>query len=94
MFQFHKATNSTKGHLVYVYKRRKNKYRFLIFTHSESTNGKKNIELIHNIDPDEQDKKSFVRPQFFIDDRKNFDPPRKTYRIHKDDQSKIRSLKK
>ena len=81
--KWHKKTRTRKGHPSYVFGSSGKKYRFFCFTHSESTDGKENIRLKHNIAPDETE-----------DSHDNFEPPKKLYRIHAEDMPLIRSLRK
>lgn len=92
-FQIKKGTKSTKPHPAYVYAQSGNKYKHLIFTHSPTTNGKANVPLKYNIDPNEK-RTGYIRPMFFVDRRENFEPPKKKYRIHPDDMSTIKKYKK
>ena len=80
--KWHKKTQTRKGHPSYVFGSSGKRYRFFCFTHSESTDGKENIRLKHNI----------PIPQ--VDSHDNFEPPKKLYRIHEEDMPLIRSLRK
>ena len=93
-FQWHKATKSTKGHPAYVYQRSKYKNKYLVFTHSPTTNGEENVKLKYNIDPEEKDRNTYVRKKSFVDDRINFEKVNKKYRIHSDDLNTIKKYKK
>lgn len=91
--KWHKKTQTRKGHPSYVFGSSGKRYRFFCFTHSESTDGKENIRLKYNIAPDETED-CYVRPIPQVDSHDNFEPPKKLYRIHEEDMSLIRSLRK
>ncbi len=93
-FKWKKATKSTKGHPAYIFASRKEHRKFMIFTHSETTDGTKNIELNHNIDSTDKTRKSYMRPFFFVDRSDKFVEPHKKYRIHKEDVFKVNHYKK
>ena len=76
-----------------VFEKSKGHYKYLVFTHSETTDGEKNEKLIHNINPKEVDKKSYVRRGYFVDKKENFEPPHYEFRIHFDDWPLIKLLK-
>jgi hypothetical protein len=93
-FQWHKSTKTTKGHPAYVYQKRGRKNKYLVFTHSSTTNGKENEKLNYNIDPDEKERDSYVRKMFFVDDNSNFEKSKRKYRIHAEDRQIINKYKK
>ncbi len=93
-FKWKKATKSTKGHPAYIFESRKNRRKFMIFTHSETTDGTKNIELKHNIDSSDRSRKSYMRPFYFIGEYTDFEKPYKNYRIHRDDIPTVNTYKK
>lgn len=92
-FQWHKKTKTRKGHPSYIFGSSKNRYKFVCFTHSSTTDGKENIKLKHNIASDETED-CYVRPVAMVDRVSNFEKPLKKYRIHKEDAFIIKELKK
>ena len=88
-----KPTKSTKGHPAYIFERSGRLMRHLLFTHSPTTDGEENVLLKHNIDPDEVDRDSYVRPKAFVSQDGDFEPVDKKYRIHKEDQETIKQIK-
>ena len=53
-FSKRKPTKSTSGHPAYIYGKSGRQRKYLAFTHSETTNGKKNEKLKVNIDGSEE----------------------------------------
>lgn len=83
-----------KEHPAFIFQQSGNQYKAIIFTRSSSTNGKDNIELTYNIDPDNIVDKSYAIPFRGPRPSSDFKPADKKYRIHKDDLPKIGQAKK
>ena len=64
----------------------------MIFTHSKTTGGTKNVEMKHNIDPSDSSK-IYMRPFYFVGKAIDFEDPNKKYRIHKEDMPLVRKYK-
>lgn len=90
-FQWHKKTESRKGHPSYIFGSSGKKFRFFCFTHSDTTDGAENIKLKHNIDKNDN-RDCYIRPVAQVDNRDNFEPARKKYELHKEDKSLIAKL--
>ncbi len=93
-FQWKKETKTTKRHPAYVYGTRGQKNRYLLFTHSSSTNGEENEKLNHNINPNETDKSSYVRKKYFVSPKSEFEKPSEKFRIHDEDKHIIKKYGK
>ena len=64
----------------------------IVFTSNETTNGKQNLLLKHNVDPDSNEPcygVSYRGPRKMSD----FQPPKKAYRIHEEDRPIVKQLK-
>ena len=94
MFKREKSKKKV-GHPVYVYGQNGRNFKFLRFTHKPEEGKEKEYEkLKYNIDPDEKDRDSYVKKQFLVRRRDDFEDPSKNYRIHNDDLPTIKNLKK
>ena len=82
-----------KEHPGYAFEQSKTHYKVIMFTHHPTTNGKDNVPLKHNIDPEEKDRKSYAIPYKNPRPREEFKSPDKKYRIHSEDRGTINSLK-
>lgn len=95
-FQNEKKPDNTKGkfreHPALIFEQSGNLYKAIIFTSRSSTNGKSNLKLKHNVDPSSSEDCYGV---YYRGARSmsEFQPPKKNYRIHKDDKETIRILK-
>ena len=68
---FKKASGKASGHPTRVHGEDNQYYYYVQFTHSNETDGKKNIKLFHN--PDKTDKRrSYIRPTPFVESKKKF----------------------
>lgn len=92
-FKWKKKTKSTKGHPAYIFESRKNHRRFMIFTHSKTTNGTENVKMKHNIDPSDSSE-IYMRPFSFVGKDTDFENADRKYRIHKDDMPTVNKYKK
>ena len=81
-----------KEHPVYVFEQSHNSYKVIPFSHSPTTNGKDNLPLKHNIDP-EGVKTSYGVRYTSPRSKSEFKPADKAYVIHKDDYPTIKALK-
>ena len=67
--------------------------KYLVFTTQETTDGVENISLSHNID-EKDSRVSRVRNGWFVAHKDEFEPVTdKKFKIHKDDEPLIKSLK-
>lgn len=80
-------------HPAWVFGQSKTHYKAIHFTKHPSTNGKKNVLLKHNVDPDEHSFSSYAVPFREPRPKKEYKPPDKAYRIHKEDKATVNSLK-
>lgn len=88
-----KNDESRKSHPAYIFAQSKDSYKAIIFTHHETTDGKPNVKFQYNIDPTDSKRSSYGVPYRGPRSQKDFQPADKTYRIHKDDYSKLKELK-
>lgn len=90
-----RSNNSKKvrGHPTYIYKRVGDKYFFIGITHSEITDGVRNIKLDKNPNPLDT-KESFVRPFSSEEEIDKFGSKKKKWRLSKGDRKKLRKIKK
>ncbi len=65
----------------------------MIFTHSKTTNGIRNVKMKHNIDPSDSSE-IYMRPFHFVGKDIDFENPNKKYRIHKEDMPTVNKYKK
>ena len=79
-FSVRKATKSTDKHPAYIYGKSGIVYKYLAFTHSKTTNGKKNEKLKKNIDKDDE-RDCYMRTTPLISKRSDFDKPNKKYEL-------------
>ncbi len=94
-FQRKKSTKEHVGHPAYIYQTRGRNYKYLIFTHKPKEGDEGNYEeLKHNIDPDEKDRKSYVKKTPAVSRSDVFEAPKKRYRIHDEDRETVRKYKK
>ena len=92
-FKQKKKTKSTKSHPAFIFGSRGTQRRFMIFTHSKTTDGTANVKMKYNIDPSDPSE-IYMRPFHFIGKDTDFENPNKKYRIHKDDMSTVNKYKK
>lgn len=94
-FKRRKSTKQSVGHPVYVYGTSGRYYKYLTFTHTPESGKETEYErLLHNIDPDDKKRHSFVKKQFSVLGKDSFREPDKKYRIHEEDAPTIRKYKK
>ena len=94
-FKRRKSTKQQVGHPVYVYGTSGRYYKYLTFTHTPESGKETDYErLLHNIDPDDTARHSFVKKQFSVLAKDSFREPDKKYRIHEEDAPTIRKYKK
>lgn len=83
------------GHPVLVFGQNKRAFRYLTFTHKPEEGKESDYEILkHNIDPNENDKPSYVKKTPQVNRHNDFEEPQKKYRIHDDDKSTIKKYKK
>ena len=80
-------------HPAWIFEQSRTHYKGIHFTSHPTTRGEPNVELKHNIDPNERVKKSFAVPYRAPRPKKDYQLPDKEYRIHKDDKAKVNALK-
>ena len=90
-----RSNNSKKvrGHPTYIYKKVGNKFYYIGLTHSEITQGSKNIKLEKNPNPFD-DKDSYIRPFSSEDEISKFGKKKKGWKLSKLDKKKVKSVKK
>ena len=81
-------------HPTWIFSQSRTHYKGIRFTSHPNTHGKPNTELRHNVDPNEMVKKSYGVPYDSPKPKREYQPPDKPYRIHKDDKATVNSLKK
>lgn len=81
-------------HPAWIFSQSRTHYKGVHFTSSATTNGKENIPLKYNIDPDEKERKSYGIPYRGPRPKSEYKAPDKMYRIHKEDKATVNSLKK
>ena len=86
-------TDNPEEHPTWIFGQSRTHYKGIRFTSNETTHGKKNVPLKHNIDPDVKDKRSYAVPYDSPHPKKEYQPPDKAYRIHKEDRATVNSLK-
>lgn len=92
-FSQRKPTKSTSGHPAYIYGKSGRQRKYLAFTHSETTNGKKNEKLKVNIDGSKDSCYLRTVPLYATADK--FRRPSKEYKIRSDyDKELIKKHKK
>lgn len=95
-FQNEKKKQDTRGkyreHPALIFEKSGKQYKAIIFTSCTTTDGIKNIKLLHNVDPDSIDD-CYGVPYRGPRSKNDFQPPKKPYRVHKDDVSRIKQLK-
>ena len=83
--------NKKSGHPTYVYARVGSKFEFIGLTHSEITQGVKNIKLEKN--PDPKDKRTaYMRPSAKSDKTKNFKEKKKGWKLSTADKNKAEKI--
>lgn len=80
-------------HPAYVFEQSKTHYKAIHFTSHPTTHGNENVRLKHNIDPKEEQKATYAVPYSEPRSKKEYQPPDKKYRIHRDDVGTINKLK-
>ena len=90
-----RVNNSKKvlGHPTYIYKRVGIKYYFIGMTHSEITQGTKNIKLSKNPNPNDQ-RDSYVRPFSSEEYVNKFGKKKKGWKLSKVDKKVIKKIEK
>lgn len=89
-----KATiNVPKEHPAYIFEKRGNRRKYLVFTSKDQTDGVSNKPLNKNI-VDGESFTTYTRDGFFFGSADEFIPPKKKYRIDSSDTVLINSLKK
>ena len=85
--------NKQNGHPAYIYAKVGNDYKFIGITHSEITDGVKNIKLDKN--PNPKDKKTaYARTQAEKGKTHEFKAKEKDWKLSKTDKQKLEKLKK
>ncbi|MBQ7906802.1 MAG: hypothetical protein IJ309_02380 [Clostridia bacterium] len=79
-------------HPVLVFRQSGQWYKVIPFTKHPTTDGKQNVPLIHNVDPENKSFKSYAVPYRAPRKVNDFQAPKKKYRIHKDDLPVIKAL--
>ena len=80
-------------HPAWIFGQSRTHYKGIHFTSHATTHGKKNVELKHNIDPDENERRSYAVPYREPRPKSEYQPPDKPYRIHKEDKATVNALK-
>ena len=80
-------------HPAWIFGQSRTHYKGIHFTSSATTHGQKNVELKHNIDPNEKVLKTYAVPYREPRPRSEYQPPDKKYRIHKEDKATVNGLK-
>lgn len=95
-FQQEKKPKGTKGerreHPAWIFGQSGTLYKSIVFTLNATTDGKDNVKLNHNVDPDSEEA-CYGVPYRGPRSSKDFQPPKKKYQIHKDDLPLIKELK-
>jgi hypothetical protein len=81
-----------KEHPALIFEKSGNQLKPIVFTHSETTDGKQNVRLKFNVDPDDS-KPCYAVPYRAPRRSSEFQPPKKNYRIHKDDYETVKTLR-
>ncbi len=85
--------NKDTGHPAYIYAKIGNELKYIGITHSEITQGVKNIKLDKN--PNPKDKKSaYARPKSERAKTSRFGKKKKDWKLSKKDKEKLEPLKK
>ena len=86
--EFRKLNNKVgKGHPTYIYAKVGKKYKFIGITHSEITDGVKNIKMDQNPDPKDK-RSSYFRPKSSEANRSAFGSRLKGWRLSDNDKIK------
>ena len=85
--------NKKTSHPVYIYAKVGNDYKFIGLTHSEITDGVKNIKLDKNPNP-KDNKDSYFRPKAEKDKTNKFKKKEQGWAFSKNDKEKIKPYKK
>ena len=95
-FQQEKKPKGTKGeqreHPAWIFGQSGSQYKSIVFTSNATTAGKDNVKLKHNVDPDSKEP-CYGVPYRGVRMASEFQPPKKKYRIHKDDVPVVKVLK-
>jgi hypothetical protein len=81
-------------HPALIFEQSRTHYKGIHFISHSTTKGEKNVPLLHNVDPDEKNRRSYAVPYKEPRPKKEYQIPDKNYRIHKDDKATINSLKR
>ena len=88
-----KNTKDGRGHPTYIYRERGNQYDYLSLTHSERTEGEKNIPLKKNPNPKDR-RKAYVRPKVETAHVSSFGKRLLGWFFGDDDKDTVNKLKK
>jgi hypothetical protein len=88
-----KNTKDGRGHPTYIYRERGNQYDYLSLTHSERTEGEKNIPLKKNPNPKDR-RKAHVRPKVETAHVSSFGKRLLGWFFGDDDKDTVNKLKK
>ena len=83
--------NKRIDHPAYLLGRNGDKYDYIGITHSDKTNGKNNIPLKKNPNPNDK-RKSYVRPTVESDDPKNFGRSYKDWAFGSEDKKTVQKI--
>ena len=96
-FQNEKKEKDTRGeyreHPALIFGQSGKQYKAIIFTKHPTTGGLNNKKLDYNVDPDSKED-CYGVPYRGPRPSSDFQPPKKNYRIHKDDLGKVKELKR
>lgn len=89
--QFRSGKTANNGHPTYIYARDGDDFYFIGLTHSEITEGMKNILLDANPNPDDS-APSYIRPYSGSSYYKNFGARKKSWSFAHSDKDKVNSV--
>lgn len=87
-----KNDNEGTGHPTYIYAKIGNKFKYIGMTHSEITNGVKNIKLDKNPNP-EDERDSYMHPTPQNADASRFGKKLKEWKLAESDKPKVDAIK-